>query len=176
MQPTFTVILGESKGRKDYFRAFTTAIPKPADQTDRAAQLLPHRMKKTMRLYGVSPLILLKKAKYRKPTLPTKPKDAAVGNPLSVAAAGSSSKKQANFKTKMSRNNKKAAKNDGKPIDTRVNGVEIAPNFSEENEFDFAEGDILFEADKLGEEDLVAFEESNTASSIPLPEEGKGQL
>jgi hypothetical protein len=145
--------LGESRGKKDYFRAFTTAVPKPANQTDRATQLLPHRMKKTMRLYGVSPLILLKKAKYRKPAS-IKAKQVPE-NPLAVAPAALSSKEQHNSKIKRNwSRTRKIAKNEDKPIDTRVNGVEIAPNFSEENKFDFADGDIIFEHTEQPLEDI----------------------
>ena len=114
LQPTYTVILGESKGKKDYFRAFTSTLPKPSDHKDRIAQLLPHRMKKTMRLYGVSPLLLLKKSKYRVKSA-AKPKE----------------RPKAQDQKKIN------------PKKVRVNGPEIAPNFGEDDEFEFVEADYF---------------------------------
>lgn len=146
------MILGESKGKKDYFRAFATTVPKLYDHKDRSAQLLPHRMKKTMRLYGVSPLLLLKKSKYRvKSTAKSKKND--------LQSIDKS------FKLKPARKSKL-------PVDSlRAVGPEIAPNFGEANEFDFVEAEYFgseTESPIVGE--VIASGESSSASKISANE------
>jgi hypothetical protein len=56
------IVIGNPEGQQNYFRAFAGHIPVPVkkeDKTNRIQQLLPYRMRKTIRLYGVSPLVLL---------------------------------------------------------------------------------------------------------------------
>jgi hypothetical protein len=62
------ILLGEPLGHLNYFRAFTNNISVPKlVKENRIETLLPHRPKKTLRLYGVTPLVLLGKGK---PTSP----------------------------------------------------------------------------------------------------------
>lgn len=133
-----SIVLGDSKGRKDYFRAFANVMKAPPSK-DRAAQLLPHKFRTTMRLYGVSPLILLKKTHVRpKPILKEKGREKDI----------SSSRKRY---SKPSNNNLKNTVRKESPLlvknGPRAVGPEIAPNFGEENEFDFQESDF----EKIGE-------------------------
>ena len=129
MQPTFTIILGEHRAKKDYFRAFATAVAKPIDKKNRAAKLLPYKMKKTMRLYGVSPLLLLKRSKIR------------------IEPSSKSKGKEMDSKERSRRKDMRKPQLLLVSNDKRVDGPEIAPNFSEENEFDVVDFD--FEAKNM---------------------------
>ncbi|KAJ3304366.1 hypothetical protein HDV03_002847 [Kappamyces sp. JEL0829] len=105
------VVLGEGEGKNQYFRAFAKTVKKPNDDKDKVARLLPHRMKQTMRLYGVSPLVLLKRSHHKRakavaprPVLP--PDQTELPEEPDLHSR-------------------------------RIDGPEIAPNFGELNEFDF---------------------------------------
>lgn len=51
-------MLGQANGRMNYFRAFVGNIPTTNTKlTSRLDVLLPHRTKRTARLYGVTPLV-----------------------------------------------------------------------------------------------------------------------
>ncbi|KAJ3313823.1 hypothetical protein HDV04_001384, partial [Boothiomyces sp. JEL0838] len=60
-----SIVLGESNGHSNYFRAFvnTVSIPSNSKSKSRLDALLPHRTKKSIRIYGDKPLVLLKPSK-----------------------------------------------------------------------------------------------------------------
>ena len=100
-----------------------------------------------MRLYGVSPLVLLKKSKFRT-GVPGKAKEKPNQKTVKNISL------ETEDKTTISKNLKQVAFND-----RRVNGPEIAPNFSEDNEFDVVDFDfesknIPIVRDKIRENDM----------------------
>jgi hypothetical protein len=101
-----------------------------------------------MRLYGVSPLVLLKKSKFRT-GVPGKAKEKPNQKTVEISL-------ETEDKITISKNLKQVAFND-----RRVNGPEIAPNFSEDNEFDVVDFDfesknipIVENRDKIRENDM----------------------
>ena len=106
-----------------------------------------------MRLYGVSPLVLLKKSKFRT-GVPGKAKEKPNQETVEKISLETDDKT-------ISKNLKQVAFND-----RRVNGPEIAPNFSEDNEFDVVDFDfesIVENKDKIRENDM----ENVILSSLP---------
>ena len=135
----------------------------PKKEKQRLIDLVPHRMKKTMRLYGVSPLVLLKT---RAPN------------------TGPTSKVDSFRKVKYKKDSINELYNElsGDSERSRLNGPEIAPNFGDADEFNTAE-DIGLNADlspepsdmssslaNLIEKDNVALDQDFTRDGLKGPE------
>ncbi|KAJ3262617.1 hypothetical protein HK103_000146 [Boothiomyces macroporosus] len=58
-----SIVLGQSNGHSNYFRAFVNTVSIPSNSKSRLDALLPHRTKKSIRIYGDKPLVLLKPIK-----------------------------------------------------------------------------------------------------------------
>ena len=59
--PRYSILLGpETEGINNGFRTFSDVIAIPLED-QRRAKLLPHRFKKTIRIYGCAPMALLSK-------------------------------------------------------------------------------------------------------------------
>ncbi|KAJ3272115.1 hypothetical protein HDV01_005980 [Terramyces sp. JEL0728] len=58
-----TIVLGQSKGQDNYFRAFVNTISVPSPNRSRIDTLLPHRAKKSVRIYSDAPMVLLSSEK-----------------------------------------------------------------------------------------------------------------
>jgi hypothetical protein len=86
----------------------------PKKEKQKQIDLLPPRMKATMRLYGVSPLVLLKR------------RDSDIKTKAKVNS----------FRHAKSKGEAKAKEEDGVNDSSRLDGPEIAPGFGEANEFE----------------------------------------
>jgi len=127
-----SIAIGDPKGRTGYFRAFASSFQVPVKasteerkESERVYRLLPHKMKKTLRLYGVSPLVLLRSTQRR----------------ISINSKQSSMKSLERKITSLKIGNKpkqetKKLKADRSNERLRIDGPEIAPNFGEANEFE----------------------------------------
>lgn len=106
-------MLGETHGQKNCFRAFVNTVTQK--DPGRIAQLLPHRMRKTYRLYGVTPMVLLKRTVRKVKGVKT------VQGMQGVKGDG----------------RERIERVEGEKIERieRIDGPEIEPNFGEADEF-----------------------------------------
>ncbi|KAJ2999467.1 hypothetical protein HDV02_002780 [Globomyces sp. JEL0801] len=164
------VVLGNPPiGQCNYFRAFTTNIQIPKQSKSRTEILLPHKAKKTVRLYGVKPLVLLTKT-----------------NQHPIQFMDRNVRKNVINKPQMLSNAPKS-KSPSKSISRgRIDGPEIAPNMADDNEFEIYEelsmeiplempGDdlenyIKFTPQKIiyknGEDTVVTFSKHNSVEQL----------
>ncbi|KAI8923325.1 hypothetical protein BC831DRAFT_39786 [Entophlyctis helioformis] len=140
--PVYPVVVGIPPSQpKGYFRAFSEMISIPLEEP-RLAQLLPHRFRRTIRLYGISPMVLLAKPKRRLEPL---------GMPLGFPRLPSltSDKPLGSIPTNT---------DDGK----RVAGAEIEPRLGDDGEF----GPLNFDESDLTTNGTAADLESNADSAL----------